>query len=84
MQLGWGLTGVRSTETECSPNVPRMFPECSLQAWSIETGLIILEIHEPDYVDNTDSSPLSAAGRPRQFFVLFSPLLAWGLSQLSF
>ena len=22
LQLGWGLTGMRSTHTECSPNVP--------------------------------------------------------------
>ena len=26
LQLGWRLTGVRSTHTECSLNVPRMFP----------------------------------------------------------
>jgi hypothetical protein len=30
LQLGWRLTGVRSTLTKCSPKVPRMFPECSL------------------------------------------------------
>jgi hypothetical protein len=30
LQLGWRLTRVRSTQPECSLNVPRMFPECSL------------------------------------------------------
>jgi hypothetical protein len=30
LQLGWRLTGVRSTLPECSLNVLRMFPECSL------------------------------------------------------
>ena len=32
MQLGWGLTGVRSTPTECSLNVLWMFLECSLKS----------------------------------------------------
>jgi hypothetical protein len=30
LQLGWRLTGVRSTHTECSLNIPWMGPECSL------------------------------------------------------
>jgi hypothetical protein len=33
LQLGWGLTGVRSTQTECSLNVPWTFPECFLNVW---------------------------------------------------
>jgi hypothetical protein len=30
LQLGWRLTGVHSTQTECSLNVSWMFTECSL------------------------------------------------------
>jgi hypothetical protein len=32
LQLGWRLTGIRSTQTECSLNGPWMVPQCSLYA----------------------------------------------------
>ena len=35
LQLGWRLTGVRSTHTECSLNVPRMYLQMELAAGAI-------------------------------------------------
>jgi hypothetical protein len=42
LQLGWRLMGVRSTHTECSLNVPWMFPECSLNVpWTFPERVCI-------------------------------------------